>query len=123
MTEILDDAVNWADLPDLLGQPGHTMRRFTGADVMLQVATMPKGGSFTPHSHANEQLVMMLEGRLRLDIFDTRTDAPRSVVLGPGDLVRLAPNVPHGGEALEDARILDAFSPPRTTILGEEEPA
>lgn len=85
---------------------------------MIQVATMPKGTSFEPHAHANEQIVLMLEGRLRLDV----GTPPEAVELGPDDLLVIPPNVPHGGEALTDCRVLDAFSPPRTTVLGEEEP-
>ena len=94
------------------------MRRFGGEKVMLQEATMPKGAVFAPHAHHNEQLVIVLEGRVRLDVGEDATP----VELGPGDLMRLPPHVPHGGEALEDCRLIDAFSPPRTTVLGEEEP-
>ena len=88
---------------------------------MLQEARTPKGNRFAPHQHHNEQLVLILEGRLRLDIFDQPDGGSRSVELGVGDMILLPPNVPHGGETLEDARILDAFNPPRTTVLGEPE--
>ena len=108
------------DLPNIAPAPGATMRRFGGERVMLQEATMPAGTTFEPHAHHNEQLVLVLEGRVRLDIGEP--GAQRSVELGPGDLLRLPPHLPHGGEALEDCRLIDAFSPPRTTVLGEPEP-
>lgn len=120
MTRIIRDVVNVATLPNLLNETGHTMQRFTGEQVMYQLATTPKGSSFEPHQHHNEQLVFVLEGRIKLDIYD-QGDTPRTVELGPGDMVHIPPNVPHGGETLEDARALDAFSPPRTGMMGESE--
>ncbi|MEM7211979.1 MAG: cupin domain-containing protein, partial [Pseudomonadota bacterium] len=68
-----------------------------------------------------EQLVFVLEGRIRLNIFDQPDGGSRSVEMGVGDMIVLPPNVPHSGETLEDARVLDAFNPPRTTVLGEPE--
>ncbi|MEM7742652.1 MAG: cupin domain-containing protein [Pseudomonadota bacterium] len=106
------------DLPNLVDTPGHVMRRFGGAQVMMQEAIMPAGLTFETHAHHNEQLVLVLEGRVRLFVGE---DA-RPVELGPGDMLLVPPNLPHGGEALEDCRLIDAFSPPRTTVLGEEEP-
>ena len=111
-----------ADLPDLSQDPGATMRRFSGERVMLQDARMKKGTTFEPHSHHNEQLVLIVEGVLRLDIPDPETGRVISVRLEAGDYMRLPPNMPHGGEALEDCRVIDAFHPPRTTYLGEAEP-
>ncbi len=112
---------NIDSLPNLLNEPGASMRRFWGTGVMLQEARTPKGNSFEPHQHHNEQLVLVLEGRIRLDIFDQPGGGSRSVELGEGDMIVLPPNVPHGGETLEDCRVLDAFTPPRTTVLGEPE--
>ncbi len=108
------------DLPNLLPTQGATMRRFGGDQVMIQVATSLKGDGFEPHSHHNEQAVLVLEGRMRLDV--GHPGAVTSHELGPGDCMVIPPHVPHGGETLEDCKILDAFSPPRTTVLGEEEP-
>ena len=109
---------NLADLPNVHPLDGCTMQRLGGEQAMIQVATMPKGAKFEPHAHMNEQIVLMLEGTLRLDV----GDPAQPVELGPDDMLVIPPNVPHGGEALTDCRVLDAFSPPRTTVLGEEEP-
>ena len=110
---------NLSDLPNVHPLAGCTMRRLGGEQAMLQVATMPKGTSFEPHAHMNEQIVLMLEGTLRLDV----GVQPEPIELAEGDILVIPPNVPHGGEALTDCKVLDAFSPPRTTVLGEEEPA
>lgn len=85
---------------------------------MMQEAVMPAGTTFDAHAHHNEQMVLVLSGRVRLFVGQ---DA-EPVELGPGDMMRLPPHMVHGGEALEDCRLIDAFSPPRTTVLGEEEP-
>ncbi|MGD1926630.1 MAG: cupin domain-containing protein [Paracoccaceae bacterium] len=118
MTDVAKLKSSLSNLENVHPLAGCTMRRFGGEKVMLQEATMPKGAVFAPHAHHNEQLVIVLEGRVRLDVGEDATP----VELGPGDLMRLPPHVPHGGEALEDCRLIDAFSPPRTTVLGEEEP-
>lgn len=117
MTDLTGLTASLANLPNIHPTPGCTMRRFGGEHVMLQEATMPRGATFAPHVHHNEQLVIVLSGRLRLDVGEDGTP----VELGPGDMMRLPPHTPHGGEALEDCRILDAFSPPRTTVLDDTE--
>ncbi|MEM0989719.1 MAG: cupin domain-containing protein [Pseudomonadota bacterium] len=122
MTEVNAPATtlktNLGALPNLVESQGNTLRRFGGESVMMQEAVMQKGTTFEPHQHHNEQLVLVLEGRLRLDVGPEGT----LVTLSAGDLYLLPPHTLHGGEALEKTRLIDAFSPPRTTVLGEEEP-
>ena len=109
---------NLTELQNLVETPGHVLRRFGGENVMMQEALMPAGLTFEPHAHHNEQLVLVLEGRMRLDIGEDA--APHE--LGPGDMMLIPPHVRHGGEALTECRLIDAFSPPRQAVLGEEEP-
>lgn len=118
MTDIAKLRTRLEDLPNLVDSRGNTLRRFGGDSVMMQEAVMAKGTTFEPHAHHNEQLVLVLEGRLRLDVGPDGTP----VELGAGEMFLLPPNMAHGGEALEKTRLIDAFSPPRTTVLGEEEP-
>ncbi len=118
MTDLTGLVTRLDDLPNLVDAPGHTLRRFGGKQVMMQDAVMPAGTTFDTHRHHNEQMVLVLFGRVRLYVGQ---DA-EPVELGAGDMMLLPPNMPHGGEALEDCRLIDAFSPPRTTVLGEEEP-
>lgn len=119
MTDVTALKTRLDDLPNLVDTPGHVLRRFGGEQVMMQEAVMPAGLTFETHSHHNEQLVLVLEGRVRLYLGEDGTP----VELGPGDMLLVPSHMPHGGEALEDCRLVDAFSPPRTTVLGEEEPA
>lgn len=67
-----------------------------------------KAGARVPaHQHHNEQVSMVQSGRLRFLLDDGET------VVGPGGLLVLAPNQSHGVEVLEDAVVIDLFSPPR----------
>ena len=65
-------------------------------------------GCFVPeHSHHNEQLSTIETGRVKFAL------GGREVILGPGQLLRITPHLPHSAEALEDTIAVDIFSPPR----------
>jgi len=68
---------------------------------------MKAGCAVPAHRHENEQVSMVLSGRLRFLLEDGAVD------VGPGQVMRLAPNQPHAVEVLEDSIVLDLFSPPR----------
>jgi quercetin dioxygenase-like cupin family protein len=67
------------------------------------------------HQHAQEQLVHILSGRMKLIV----EGVPHE--LRPGDSYYLASNVPHRVETLENTRVLDTFSPPRDEYLALDE--
>ena len=62
-----------------------------------------------PHAHSYEQIVYILAGRIRFHIGE------KSVVLGPGGLVQIPPDVMHWGEVVGDEPVLnlDIFTPVR----------
>ena len=57
------------------------------------------------HNHANELIVMLLEGRLRAFSGD------REFLLEPGDMVVVPAYVEHRYEALEDSVTVEAVGP------------
>jgi mannose-6-phosphate isomerase-like protein (cupin superfamily) len=63
------------------------------------------------HSHPNAQLVIMLEGRMRLTIGDEQR------VIGPEQFAYIPAGVKHGLESLDYVRLIDVFSPPRADIM------
>ena len=68
---------------------------------------MEAGGSLPEHSHPHEQIVNVLEGEIRLSVDgETQNIGKESVVVIPS-------NVPHGGEAIVNSRLLDVFYPVR----------
>jgi len=76
--------------------------RLTVAQVVFQ-----KGGAAAIHQHENEQISYVLEGTLRFFVDG------EEVIMTKGQVLLLPSNVPHGAEALEDAVVLDVFSPIR----------
>jgi quercetin dioxygenase-like cupin family protein len=68
---------------------------------------MSKGCLVPEHSHHNEQISTIAQGRVRFVL------GGKEVVVGAGQVLRIPPHVPHSAEALEDAIGVDLFTPPR----------
>ena len=75
------------------------------------IATLAAGSRMPEHRHAQEQIVHILEGQMRLIV----EGVPHE--LSTGDSFYLASNVPHGVETVLETRVLDTFSPPRDDYL------
>jgi len=82
-----------------------------GKNVMLARVLLKKGCVVPLHSHVNEQLSYILEGALKFLIDG------KEIVLRPGQVLTIPPNMPHQAEALEDTVDLDIFNPPRADWL------
>lgn len=86
-------------------------RRVMGEHCMISHVTLRRGFVVSMHQHVSEQFAVIVSGRMRFTL--PRPDGSRDVVvLGPGEVLHLPPDVPHEGEALEDSIVLDIFSPP-----------
>ena len=98
--------------------PGITRRTIASGKTMYQmVATLEAGSRMPEHKHPQEQLVHILEGKMRLIV----EGVPHE--LATGDSFYLASNVPHGVETVLPTRVLDTFSPPRDEYLAIDEKA
>ena len=101
------DVLTWSEAPiewmsETLG------RQLIHTETMtLARVTLLEGGFVPMHDHENEQIVTVLEGRVRFV-----SDGEERVVEA-GSSVPLAANVPHEVEALADSVLLDVFSPRR----------
>jgi quercetin dioxygenase-like cupin family protein len=96
--------------------PGITRRTVAHGQAMYQMmATLKAGSSMPAHSHPQEQIVHILEGRMRLIVDGISHE------LSTGDSFYLASDVPHGVETLSATRVLDTFSPPRNDYLAMDE--
>ena len=92
--------------------PGIRRRTITTGTTMYQMFAELKAGSRLPeHHHVQEQISHVLSGRLIMIAAGVRHE------LAPGESFYLASNVPHAVETIEDALVLDTFSPPRTDYL------
>lgn len=92
-------------------------RMIVGEKEMLVHWEFQQGTLAALHSHPNEQIVVMISGKLRLAVGDEET------IMGPNDIVLIPPDVPHEAEALEDTVVIDIFSSPREDFLSGEGPA
>jgi quercetin dioxygenase-like cupin family protein len=96
--------------------PGIKRQTVKSGKTMYQMLARLEAGSKMPeHRHPQEQIVHILEGRMRLIVDGT----PHELVTG--DSFYLASNVPHGVETIEETRVLDTFSPPREEYLAIDE--
>lgn len=91
-------------------------RMIVGVNEMLVRWEFQKGAVAARHTHPHEQVVVMVQGRLRLIVRDVET------ILEPDDILVIPPNVPHAAEALEDTIVIDIFSPPREDFTLESRP-
>jgi quercetin dioxygenase-like cupin family protein len=96
--------------------PGITRRTIANGRTMYQmIATLAAGSRMAEHRHAQDQIVHILEGQMRLIV----DGVPHE--LSTGDSFYLASNVPHGVETVLQTRVLDTFSPPRDDYLAIDE--
>ena len=103
----------WIDIA-----PGIRRRTIThGASMYQMIAKLDAGSRMSEHKHPQEQVVHILEGRMRLIV----AGVPRE--LRRGESHYLASNIPHGVETIEDTMVLDTFSPPRDDYLALDEQA
>jgi quercetin dioxygenase-like cupin family protein len=83
-------------------------RKVIHAESMtLARITLRKYAMVPAHSHPNEQITVLQEGKLKFTI------AGEERVLNAGEMLQIPPDAPHSVEALEDSVALDLFSPVR----------
>ena len=88
--------------------PGFLVRVASGERLMLAYITLKPHAEVTLHSHAEEQMGIILEGEFELTIGD------ETRLVKKGDMYLIPSNVTHGGVThSEGVLVLDAFSPPR----------
>lgn len=95
----------YGSLPVNNAADGRVVRRMEGATVGLIRVEWPAGTRTTPHNHANELVVFLVEGRLKAISGDDE------FTLEPGDLVVVPAYVEHSYEALEDSITVEAAGP------------
>ena len=101
------EAKRWQDEPLEELNPKIGRRMFHTDATTVAWITLAEGAVVPTHDHPNEQIATVVQGRVRFMVGDD------DFVAAAGDTVPLAPNVPHGVEALEDSIVLDVFSPRR----------
>lgn len=100
---------NWNSLDREFVREGVERAGFRGEDVLLVMNWLEPGMEVNPHSHACEQVVYVVKGRMRFVIDDEEFE------IESGGLIRIPPNARHFGEPLGDETVLnlDIFAPIR----------
>jgi mannose-6-phosphate isomerase-like protein (cupin superfamily) len=100
---------NWNDLQREVVRKGVERVGFRGDQVMCVMNWLTPGMDVFPHSHTFEQLVVIVQGRIKLHMDD------QVVECGPGSMVRIPPHVMHYAEPIGDEVVLnlDIFAPIR----------
>ena len=62
------------------------------------------------HSHIHEQTTQLIEGTLEMTIGN------KTIILEPGMIVSIAPNIKHSGKALKNCILTDTFCPVREDL-------
>ncbi len=84
-------------------------RRIMGQNMTVAQVLLHQGLFVGTHQHPNEQVAMVMFGRVEFEVGNPGGN--EMIVLGPGEVLHLPPDVPHSARALEDSLVLDVFSP------------
>lgn len=101
--------VKWEDLPNFFVREHVSRAGFRGEDVLLVMNWLEKGMTLGMHSHPFEQIAVILTGRMRWTVGEETFE------VGAGEVLRIPPDVPHGGIPISDETVmnLDIFCPIR----------
>jgi quercetin dioxygenase-like cupin family protein len=98
---------NWSSVPKEQLNPLFVRQCIHGENITVAHLWLAKGCVVPEHSHHNEQISMIEQGRLRF-VLDGKEQ-----IVGPGEVLRIPPHVVHSAEALDDVIGTDIFSPHR----------
>lgn len=90
-----------------------TMRPFAGDNLMAVRADIPKDTVVPAHSHAQEQMTLVVSGRLKMRVADVWRE------IGAMEIVHVPGGVEHEAVALEDTTLIDIFNPPREDFMAK----
>tara|TARA_R110001583_G_scaffold66971_1_gene191908 strand:+ start:372 stop:686 length:315 start_codon:yes stop_codon:yes gene_type:complete len=99
--------MNLSNIPSKEIMPGYHGKLVHSENMSIAFWEVEKDAEVPEHSHINEQIMHVIKGT-----FEFTLDGVTDVYL-PGDLVIIAPNVPHSGKALTPCELMDVFSPTR----------
>jgi quercetin dioxygenase-like cupin family protein len=104
---------SWESVEHEALSPLISRRLITGDQLMIAHVYLKQGAIVPEHSHHNEQLTYILEGKLRFTI------AGETLDVAAGEVLTIPAHVPHMAEALEDTLDVDVFTPPREDWLAK----
>ena len=103
---------NRADVRPLELLPGLEFRPVMGEQMLANTVSFAPHTEAPVHTHAEEQVVIILEGELEFSLDGEIR------LMGPGDVAVIPAWVPHGARTLDLPCVeVDVFSPPRANLV------
>src|SRR6516164_10226086 len=102
--------------PEQIGEK-ISRRILSGDQGMIVWWSIRAGVHVDPHSHANEQIVWMLKGKMEFRLGSEQR------ICGQGDVVVIPGGTEHEAWFREDTEVIDFFAPPREDFLLGGKPA
>ena len=99
---------DWQQIPLEQMNPTFARRVVHGTHMTVANLTLLKGGEVPWHSHLNEQLSIVLTGRLLFEF-----EGGHQFTVEAGQVMEIVPHLPHRVFVLEDSTVFDVFSPVR----------
>lgn len=99
--------MHWEDIPIEEMNPLVSRRAWHGEQMTMAEVLMKEGAMVPWHQHRHEQTTMLQSGKLLFRIGE------EELTLGPGEMIRIAPNISHQVTALESSVAIDIFAPVR----------
>ena len=87
--------------------PGYYGRFIHSDNITIAYWDITKDSVIPTHSHVQEMMVNVLEGKLELTIGN------ETKIIEPGDVGIIPSQVPHSAKAITDCRLIDVFYPVR----------
>ncbi|MCU1325462.1 MAG: Cupin 2, conserved barrel domain protein [Bryobacterales bacterium] len=109
------DHYNWNEITEEPLTPLLSRKVLHTPQMTIARLWMKKGAVVPTHHHVNEQVTNVESGSLKF-IFPEKT-----VMVNAGESLRIAPNLPHSVETLEDSVALDLFTPPRADWISGDD--
>jgi quercetin dioxygenase-like cupin family protein len=91
--------------------PGVFAQFFSGKELMMMHVTLGKGAVAPAHSHRHEQMSVILKGKVSFTIGEETRE------LAAGDAVSIPGHAVHAVTALEDAELIEVFTPIREDFV------
>lgn len=107
--------LHWNEIEREQLNPALARRVIHAATMTVARLELAKGAVVPLHHHVNEQITIMLEGKLRFVVEGVES------VIAAGDAMVIPPNAAHLVEALEDSAVFDLFSPIRADWLSGDD--
>lgn len=99
----------WSEIPAETVFPGITRQVIHGERQTMVRYVYAPGSVFPVHAHPEEQVTVVVSGRIAFDVNGERIE------LGPGGVAVIPANVPHGASVVGDETVetFNALSPKR----------